>query len=123
MHLALPTMDWHRPMVPVLHLWSCLLVLAASGDDFNLARVVLPSAFISSEAELSLDDPINDFTVLAHSRDMQCCQARSRDGLDCLSPHLGILYARLASLSPVPGGRLAGNRSLPLSVLNTPLLC
>jgi hypothetical protein len=123
MHLALPTMAWHRPIVPGLHLWACLLVLAASGDDFNLLRVALPSAFTSSEAELPLDDPNTDFAVQAHSRDTQCCQAHSRDGLDWVSPRLGALYAPHAPLSPIPGGQRAGSRSLPLSVLNTPLLC
>jgi hypothetical protein len=100
-----------------------LLVLAASGDDFNLLRVALPCAFTSSEAELPLDDPNIDFTVVAHSSGTPCSPARSRDGLDWVSPRLGVLSAPLAPLSPVPGGRLAGNRSLPLSVLNTPLLC
>src|SRR5690349_22406900 len=102
MHLTFPTMAWHRSIVPGLSLLACLLVLAASGDDFNLLRVALPSAFPSSEAELPEDDPNSDFAVLAHARGPQCAQARSCDGLDWVSPRLDVLSAPLVPLSPVP---------------------
>jgi hypothetical protein len=40
---------------------ACWLVLLASGDDFNLARVLLPLPAPDAEAPLPLDDPNTDF--------------------------------------------------------------
>ena len=39
---------------------ACWLVLLASGDDFNLARALLPLPAPDSEAPLPLDDPNTD---------------------------------------------------------------
>jgi hypothetical protein len=52
--------SWYSTLAPV---YSCLLVLAASGDDFNLLRVVAPSAFVqTSPGTLPEDDANSDFT-------------------------------------------------------------
>ena len=40
----------------------CSLVLLTSGDDFNLARAVLPLPAPAPESPLPLDDPNTDFT-------------------------------------------------------------
>ena len=50
----------------VLAAFACWLVFLASGDDFNFARVVLPS-IPTSEDLLQLDDPNTDFTESAQS--------------------------------------------------------
>jgi hypothetical protein len=44
----------------VLALLSCLLVVAASGDDFCLPRLLFPAA-LPSATGLPLDDPNTDF--------------------------------------------------------------
>jgi hypothetical protein len=49
-----------------LTLLSCHLTLAASGDDFNLARLIFPSASAGAQA-LPLDDPNTDFVNAADS--------------------------------------------------------
>jgi hypothetical protein len=46
----------------------CSLVLLASGDDFNLARVVFFLPGPASEAPLPLDDPNTDFTETSQAR-------------------------------------------------------
>ena len=49
--------------------FACWLVLLASADDFNLARLVLPLADVDSEGLLPLDDPNSDFTEPSRSRE------------------------------------------------------
>jgi hypothetical protein len=46
----------------VLLFTSCWLVLLASGDDINFARILLPSTDASVEDVMHLDDPNFDFT-------------------------------------------------------------
>ena len=41
---------------------TCWLVLLASGDDINFARIVLPSTDASVEDVMPFDDPNFDFT-------------------------------------------------------------
>jgi hypothetical protein len=89
-----------------------LLVLLASGDDFNLARVVFPLPGPLSEATLPLDDPNTDFTETA--------QARGQTAADPGPP------ARL----PAPALASPGPPSLPAlgppslrRPANTPLRC
>ena len=47
----------------VLVLLACWQVLLASGDDFNLARVLLPLPAPDAEAPLPLDDPNTDLAA------------------------------------------------------------
>jgi hypothetical protein len=42
---------------------ACLLTIAASGDDFNLVRLLLPPPFSLISSTLPLDDPNTDFTL------------------------------------------------------------
>ena len=58
-----------RSRAGVLTAFACWLVLLASADDFNLARLVLPLADVDSEGLLSLDDPNSDFTEPSRSRE------------------------------------------------------
>src|SRR5262249_30385131 len=48
---------WIRAFAAV----TCWLTMLAGGDDFNLARVVLPLSAPVSESPLPLDDPNTDF--------------------------------------------------------------
>jgi hypothetical protein len=52
-----------HPLSRALAAVACSLVLLASGDDFNLARVVLPLPAPAPGSLLPLDDPNTDFTV------------------------------------------------------------
>jgi hypothetical protein len=61
--------------------FTCWLVLLASGDDFNFARMVLPST-PTSEDLLPLDDPNTDFTESAQSTGPTTTY---RDRCDCTS--------------------------------------
>ena len=51
-----------RPPSPlVLKAFACLLAFLAGGDDFNLARAVLPALFPPAPSDaLPLDDPNTD---------------------------------------------------------------
>jgi hypothetical protein len=52
-----------------LSLLTCLLTLAGSGDDLNLARLALPSAFADAPpGSLPLDDDNTDFSEPTDSR-------------------------------------------------------
>jgi hypothetical protein len=51
----------------VLSAFSCWLVILSSGDDFNLARAILPPSTPLSEDLLPLDDPNTDFTESSQS--------------------------------------------------------
>jgi hypothetical protein len=53
----------------VLSAFACWLVLLASGDDFNFARLVLVLPPVpAQEGRLPLDDPTTDFTESAEPR-------------------------------------------------------
>jgi hypothetical protein len=49
---------WFRAFAAV----ACWLTMLASGDDFNLARAVLPLPAPPPDSLLPLDDPNTDFT-------------------------------------------------------------
>jgi hypothetical protein len=50
---------WFRAFAAV----ACWLTVLAGGDDFNLARVVLPLSAPVPDRPLPLDDPNTDFTA------------------------------------------------------------
>ena len=58
----------HRIRSCALSSFVCWLILLASGDDFNLARVMLLPTALDSEGRLPLDDPNTDFTQSSKSR-------------------------------------------------------
>src|SRR6516165_10058563 len=70
-----------RARAGVLTAFACWLVLLASGDDFNFARMVLLST-PTSEDVLPLDDPNTDFTESAESTGPTTTY---RDGCGCTS--------------------------------------
>jgi hypothetical protein len=55
-------MTKQRVYSSVLFMAACWLVLLASGDDINLARLVLPATDSPLEDVMPLDDPNFDFT-------------------------------------------------------------
>jgi hypothetical protein len=95
--------------------FACWLVLLASGDDFNFARIVLLST-PTSEDLLPLDDPNTDFTESAQStgptttyRDRCACTSSvSRSSAGVASPSL---FSAAAPYHP------------PGQSSNTPLRC
>ena len=95
--------------------FACWLVLLASGDDFNVARAVLPSIPMSEDL-LPLDDPNTDFTESAQStgptttyRDRGgCTSSVVRSSAGAASPSL---FAAPAPCHP------------PRQSSNTPLRC
>src|SRR5262249_48967462 len=50
-----------------LSAFACWLVLLASADDFNLARLALPLSIPDPKGALPLDDPNTDFTQSSQS--------------------------------------------------------
>jgi hypothetical protein len=58
-----------RSRAGVLAAFACWLVLLASGDDCNFARLALPSP-LPCEDLLPLDDPNTDFTPSFQSREL-----------------------------------------------------
>src|SRR5690348_10330116 len=85
-----------RSRAGVLTAFACWLVLLASADDFNLARLVLPLADVDSEELLSLDDPNSDFTKSSQSREPP---TTSRRRGSCTTS-IGRRLTRLALTSP-----------------------
>ncbi len=65
----------------VLSILACWLMVLASGDDFNFARVVLSPLDQESEDLLPLDDPNADFTELSAAHTSVTAEGgRSRSG-------------------------------------------
>ena len=101
-------------------LFGCLLVVAASGDDFCLPRLLFPSTLPAAET-LPLDDPNTDF-VQAEGPAALCRAEGYRpagpEGLcpaaDSSSPAAGRLPAVCAS---------AAARRAPLPEPSPPLRC
>jgi hypothetical protein len=67
---------WFRALAAV----ACWLALLAGGDDFNLARVVLPLPAPAPEAPLPLDDPNTDFTEAPQAPGQTAADQGPRDG-------------------------------------------
>ena len=74
-----------RTHAGVLTAFACWLVLLASADDFNLARLVLPLADVDCEELLSLDDPNSDFTVSSRSPETTTTDRRRKERKDALA--------------------------------------
>jgi hypothetical protein len=88
-HLA-----WFRALGAV----ACWLALLAGGDDFNLARVVLPLPAPAPDSPLPLDDPNTDFT---RSSEHRSPTAGDPVGAGPASP-AGLKPAGLALAPPAP---------------------
>jgi hypothetical protein len=73
-------MPQRRPRHRALSALVCSLVLLASGDDFNLARVVLPLPAPAPEAPLPLDDPNTDFTEGPQAQEQAPAGRAPREG-------------------------------------------
>jgi hypothetical protein len=104
-----------RARAGVLTAFACWLVLLASGDDFNFARMALPSS-LPSEDLLPLDDPNSDFTPSSQSR-----QPPTTSGHRCsCTAAVGPRLTRAVLPAPWPP-RTLGHPVRPGS--NTPLRC
>jgi hypothetical protein len=57
---------------------ACWLVLLASGDDLNFARLVLPESDTPLEDVTTLDDPNLDFTESGVPPTLRQCQLSNR---------------------------------------------
>jgi hypothetical protein len=106
---------------PVLSLFSCLLILAASGDDFFLMRAAFPFALATS-GPFPLDDPNTDFlqvtdTAAVASRRITHREAR-RDGLQATGFPSGSADHPVVTVTA-----RSGNRPLFLADFQTPLRC
>jgi hypothetical protein len=73
-------MPQQHPRYRALSALICSLVLLASGDDFNLARVVLPLPAPAPEAPLPLDDPNTDFTEGPQAQEQAPAEQGPREG-------------------------------------------
>jgi hypothetical protein len=100
----------------VLSAFACWLVILASGDDFNFARVALLSSAPASEDVLPLDDPNTDFTESAESRGPTTTY---RDTCGCTSS-VGQSSAGAALTAPFAA---PANSRPPRHCSNPPLRC
>jgi hypothetical protein len=104
-----------RARAGVLMTFACWLVLLASGDDFNFARLALPSP-LPSEDLLPLDDPNTDFTPSSQSRQPPTTSGHRSSCMTAVGPRL------TRAVLPSPwAARTLGQPSRPGS--NTPLRC
>jgi hypothetical protein len=60
--------------------FACFLALLAGGDDFNLARVVLPLPAPVSGSPQPLDDPNTDFTEAPQAQEQATAGPGPREG-------------------------------------------
>jgi hypothetical protein len=104
-----------RARAGVLTAFACWLVLLASGDDFNFARLALLSP-LPYEDLLPLDDPNSDFTPSSQARELP---TTSGHRCGCTTP-VGPRLTRAVLLSPW-AARTLGHPLRPCS--NTPLRC
>ena len=100
---------------PSHFLFACVLTIIASGDDFNLVRVLVSGAApVSPTDGLPLDDPNTDFTQSSETR------APGNRGRDCAGnppaiplPSTGISCSvSLTSYMPGPLARACSNTPL-----------
>jgi hypothetical protein len=110
----------HPTMVRGLHVFVCALTLAASGDDFNLPRVILaPSLPVGGS--LPLDDPNTDYICSTNSRDPNHSAGHPGTGpallLSCPAVGYGPGCTLLAEAGP------AATPPTPGAAWNLPLLC
>jgi hypothetical protein len=108
-----------RP-VGVWCLLACVLIAAASGDDFNLLRLVLTPSLIGS-ASLPLDDPNTDFIRSTDSRHRAQSREYADEGTAPAGSWPGAVHAPLRP-SPLAAAA-AGNSYFPRAEMNLPLLC
>jgi len=100
----------------VLSAFAAWLVILASGDDFNLAHVILPSSTSAAADLLPLDDPNTDFTESSPSAGPT---TPCRTGWGCTAS-VGRCVAEAALTSPIAA--LTHGRS-PHCCSNAPLRC
>lgn len=103
-------MPQRRPRHRALSAVVCSLVLLASGDDFNLARAVLPLPAPAPEAPLPLDDPNTDFTEAPQARVQAPAGRGPRDGPGAV----GRDRARAAVAPPARGHSTHNSTNSPL---------
>ena len=104
-----------RARAGVLTAFACWLVLLASGDDFNFARLALLSP-LPYEDLLPLDDPNTDFTPSFQSRELSTTSGHRWSCTTTVGPRLtrAVLHSPWAT-------RTLGHPLCPGS--NTPLRC
>jgi hypothetical protein len=109
-----------RPkLILLVTFFSCLLTLAASGDDVCVVRLVFVPESVG-EIEFPLDDPNTDFlepgALLTHQHpgwDASCGGTKS--AADANAVRVACAFLRW---NPLPV-----DRNLSLAALNNPLLC
>jgi hypothetical protein len=98
----------------VLSAFAAWLVILASGDDFDLAHLILPPSTQAAEDLLTLDDPNTDFTESSQSSGPT---TPCRTGWGCTSS-VGRCVAEAALTSPsaalTHGHRPRKSRTAPL---------
>ena len=106
---------------PVVSLFACLLVLAASGDDCCLMRAAFPSALASS-GPLPLDDPNTDFVEVTDTGDTVAPGISQRERRDRDLPTAAL---RLSSSErfDATGRTFAGDRLTSHAERINPLRC
>jgi hypothetical protein len=99
---------------------GCLLTVAASGDDFCLVRVALPT-FASASIPLPLDDPNSDFVEHGASADGAKVRGNRQRDTDAAGDHEAAgVRVRISFLS-TPRFSSVAPHFLPDHT--TPLLC
>jgi hypothetical protein len=68
---------------------ACALVLIASGDDFNLVRLVLPGPVRSLDGQLPLDDKNTDFVDRGGAQELNSADC-TMSAAHCLALNLPV---------------------------------
>ena len=109
-----------RRPVCVPCLLACALSVAASGDDFNLPRLVL-SPPLRSSVPLPLDDPNTDFVRSTDPHHLALSREHAHEGTALVSSWSGARpFTGCTLLLAVTA---AGTPDVPHVELNPPLLC
>jgi hypothetical protein len=103
-----------------LALLGCLLVAAASGDDFCLPRLLFPSTLPAAEV-LPLDDPNTDFVEARDPAASQRVKEPRPGGPEDFCPATSSSVPAAGCLSVASA--FTHVRRAPLPELNSPLRC
>ncbi len=99
-----------------LLVFACWLVLLASADDFNLARLILPFSEADAEGLLPLDDPNTDFAPSSESREPPTTTRHKRGCTSSVQQRV----TRAVLASPFAGPAIGHS---PWACINAPLRC
>jgi hypothetical protein len=107
-----------------LMVWvACLLTFGASGDDFNMVRLLLPAQpSLATSIPLPLDDPNTDFTLASKVSIAKDKPSNPLPPVCTLMEQFSEVFVALMDLGAIRA-HCSGSTCLHLGTLLTPLRC